>query len=865
MINIARKKTVPDLFSTEEELEPIKIHIDDNVEFMECDLDNIRQMLPKLYPEQQEDVLKAEIRFQKGKGMLFTNGTGTGKTLVGLGVAKRFYAQGKKNILIVVPTEAKCLDWIKEADLVDLSINMLRDTNDQGFEISVTTYANYYQNEAIDIRHPFDLIIYDESHYLNQNQAGVATAYLHKHKVVANVPSGAKEKALDMVGTRPTLPENYTNDQYDLWRDRLEVYDFRVKHHTVSFVEATKVLFLSATPFAYHKSIKYADGCLFDIEESLEEIQKNGGYNTPNGFNAFLCEHFGYRMRYNKCTIPETGVDQNLLERNFFENHVQKGVMSTKILELDYDYSREFILVNSKTGDFINTGIEMFYRKDIKKKYPILSEFADKKYRYLYLNQLLEAVKAKEINDRISSHLSLGRKVVVFHSYNNSIVEHPFHFDPYKMLKGDNTYYIRNMMKEIDIWNKEFPQYYNLDLNGMTNTREMITNNFPDAVQINGTISAKKRKQHRNDFNDNDSGVDLVLVQSKAGREGISLHDKIGNKQRVLINLSLPVAPTEAIQTEGRIYRSGLKSDAIYEYPVLLLNFEKIAFAEKIALRSKTAENLAMGNLARDLETAFKEGYVNAHDNDPHHFQGVGGKSKDRTLTVMSDYDKAKTYYFAKGKKTAKNKSAEGSDYFATPEPLGLKMVEWLDPIADEAGLEPSVGHGAIGRWFPESCRNTFIEPSINLFSEMSLNCSGRKENQTFEEFRINNKYDFIAMNPPFGKGGKIAMEHVQKAVLNHMHQYSRTGSRLVAIVPYGSSMDKRLEEFMEEKSFNNFRLTGELLLPEVVFQRAATSVRCKVIKIEHVNTNNDNFNQQDLSDCKDIGEFFDRLKEVRL
>ena len=38
-------------------------------------------------------------------------------------------------------------------------------------------------------------IVYDESHYLNQNEQGNYTSYLQKHKVVSNLPSSAKYKA----------------------------------------------------------------------------------------------------------------------------------------------------------------------------------------------------------------------------------------------------------------------------------------------------------------------------------------------------------------------------------------------------------------------------------------------------------------------------------------------------------------------------------------------------------------------------------------------------------------------------------------------------------------------------------------------
>ncbi len=837
-----------------------KMEIVTSVPYIEVDIGNIRQMLPKLYDHQQQDVLKIEKRFQVGKGYLCTNGTGTGKTFVGLGTVKRFWAKGCRNILIVTPTETKCGDWIDEGKHVNLKLYKLEGVNDKGHNIRVTTYANYYQNDELDTV-IWDLVVYDESHYLNQNSKGNETAYLTKHKFITNLPSSVKNRAGDIVGDKPKYE---LGNDYELYQWQLDAWRNQMRTYIFDTVGKTKVLFLSATPFAYHKSIKYADGCLFDITECIEEQEnpRSGYYNEPSPWEKFMMEHFGYRMKHNKLTIPETGVDQNLLERAFFENHVQKGVMSTKILELDYDYSRDFFLVDSELGHFINSGIEMWWNKDVYEKYPLMAKVVPKKYRYLYINQLLEAIKAKEILDRIQQHLDLGRKVVIFHSYNHATVEHPFRFNEDKLTTADEEWWRSDLRDEIQKWYQQFPQYANLSLKGLNNCRATIRERFPDALEFNGTISKKKKKQNIELFNDDNSGYDIIIVQSKAGREGISLHDNKGGKPRVLINQSLPVAPTEAIQTEGRIYRSGLQSNAMFEYPVIHTSFEMVAFATTIASRAKTAENLAMGNYARDLETAFKEGYMNATIEAPSLEQGVGGKESDRKLLEISEFDKAKTYYWSRAKKNSKNKAAEGVDYFATPEPLGMKMVEWLDPQPDEHGLEPSVGHGAIGRWFPGFSNNVFVEPSLKLFGEMAINCTGRHENVTFEEFKIINKADFIAMNPPFGHQGRTAIEHIQKALI-HMNQRSMKGARLLAIIPNGPAMEKKLDILMEHKIFNSFRYTGEILLPEVTFKRAGTGVMCRIIKIEHVNTGNEQFRRIDLSRCSTIEEFFDEIEHL--
>lgn len=60
------------------------------------DPENISEALPYLLPEQCDDIVKAEKRLiiDNANGMLFTNGTGTGKTFTGLGTVKRFLNSG---------------------------------------------------------------------------------------------------------------------------------------------------------------------------------------------------------------------------------------------------------------------------------------------------------------------------------------------------------------------------------------------------------------------------------------------------------------------------------------------------------------------------------------------------------------------------------------------------------------------------------------------------------------------------------------------------------------------------------------------------------------------------------------------------
>ena len=788
------------------------------------DLKNIQEQMPELLPGQDTDVLKAEERFfqQEGKGMLFTNGTGTGKTFVGLGVSRRFLAMDRKHIIIICPTDKKCKDWIEEGKVMGITIYQLEDINDAHHGVCVTTYANFYQNEEIAKIH-WHLVIYDECHYLQQNEKGALTSYQEMHKQISRLPSIKIAEIRSNYQWAKMQTEEYLNKL---------VYDY---------AQSTKVLFLSATPFAYVKSLSYADGCLWDINERLTYRDPMegvyGGYNDPDKWQTFMTENFGYRMRYNKLTIPETGVDSNLCERVFHEKYKDAGIISGRQIDVPFDYSRDFILLHSDIGEKIDEGMAIFRGSEFSNKFEVLSKVIDRRFKGMYVKQLLEAIKSRLIIPRIKDHLEQGRKVILFHDFNRAQPSHPFRFNADDFLMpGTEEYwkYADELEQDIRRFRQAYPEYVNMDLSELHNPIDSVLDYFePEDVCIfNGTIPKKKRHDKHALFMDDRSGVDIAIIQRKAGKEGTSWHDKTGNKERVYIDLGLPTEPTSAIQGEGRIYRVGLQSNARYEYATIQTNFERSTFADVISVRSRTAENLAMGNLARNMETIFKEGYINASDISAFETTGTGGKSSDHTFNEISLYDQAKSFYWSNMKKTSKNKSKEGLDYYATPEPLGLKITEWLNIKPDEKVLEPSAGHGAIGRFFPGYSINVFIEPSYHLISKLKINTTGTVEETTFENYSFVNKFDKIAMNPPFGVGGKEAEFHLKKALYRHMKKNSE--SRLIAIVPNGSTMNKRLESLYHEEEFiNHFRLIADINLPACTFERTGTKVMCKIIIID--------------------------------
>ncbi|MFZ5773057.1 MAG: DEAD/DEAH box helicase family protein [Thermodesulfobacteriota bacterium] len=853
-------------------------------------LENIRESLPFLFPEQQEDVYKAEKRFFEaaGRGMLFTNGTGTGKTYTGLGIARRFFTAGKTEILIVVPKQTKLRDWIADGENLGLNVRQIMDTKDSGPGIVITTYANLYQNEALQARY-HDLVIYDESHFISAGKDGDQNAaYIAAHRITADHPDYLLEKAklgdkewrklLDKVESRaaeimarddfhPTAKEEYrrrvaTGDAWGEFADERIAIEGRLMQQADSRQEFSRTVFLSATPFAHHKSLLYADKYLFDVDGGQARDTTSRGYNDGGNTDRWFMTNLGYRMRYNKLTMPESGVDVGLMERNLHQKLVAAGAVSGRKLEVPFDYSREFVLLDSELGRQIDEGMDIVsgWTDHKENKYRYLPSFARKLYDYHYVNRLLETLKAREAVARIEKHLALGRKVVVFHDYIEGAPQHPFAFSA---LSPDTE-----LGKEAARFHAKYPQYAQLDLRGLKPAIDTMTQAFGDRVVFyNGRVPGRKRAENIRRFNEDDSGADVIVVLRAAGKEGDSLHDVTGKHSRVFMDLGLPYSPPSAIQGEGRIYRVGQQSDAIMEYMVLHTSFEQTAYGSKINARVRTVENLAMGDAARDLDTAFKEGYLNAGDREPGPDQGKGGKASDGNFEGLSDFARARTYYYARAKKTQRQKSREGVSYFATPEPLGMKMVEWGQPRPGEVGLEPSAGHGAIARFFPGDTTNHFVEPSGVLAGQLAVNASGVQRDGTFEELDPHNKYDFIVMNPPFNEegshGNKLAFDHLAKAI-----RHLRDGGRLVALLPEGPAADKRLDKFYEETP--GVYLRGTVTLPSVTFERAATKVMTRILIFDKVLDKDQvkllaGQSNYDLSNAEKIEELFTRIEHLEM
>lgn len=875
-----------------------------------CDHENIVETLPFLLPQQQDDVLKAETQFFDeshndrdhafGKGYMFTNGTGTGKTYTGLGIVKRFIKQGKGRILILTPSQTKVKDWIEDAANLDIELNDLDKTakarkdgttaiTEKGEGAVITTYANFRQNKAL-LEDLFDLIVYDESHRLLENKGGVGTTGSMQHYKLSN--RNEQFAFLRLQDINPTWNElNAKNEEFSTQRDaiikRIEkesgttneltlgqrgelppVFNgnwtqgmeqkfpelAKLRNECLSLdakyakevkpelerqakenVKHTKVVFLSATPFNTRENLDYVEGYIF----SYPEKEKQDGYSTQSPRSQFYLEHFGagYKWRYHRLesngSNPEAVSKQEVEFSNYLQHTLQ--TMNGRIIDSPFDYSRDFPTVTLDKAEEFNNAMEELSRNKAT-SYAYHEVMGD----YNYTSALFESMKVTQIIPRLKEHFARGRKAVIFHRRVES--KNPL-APPFKTIfdvavqslkeEYDATKKAENKKEIARLRRKyagmlEWEQTLDLRM-----PREQLADAFGknNVLFFSGKESKKIKDKAVEDFNNDASGKNVIVIQEDSGKEGISLHDTTGQHQRVLVTLALPQSPITALQIEGRIYRIGNKSNAIFEYPLLGLNTELMLFGQKFNQQVSTTENLALGSQARNLRESFARGVEEHSGNVDIDNQGVGGKEFDTPSHTETDaFDGTVLDYYTNQKLSGRRDSREGQDYYPTPEPLGYMMALWGRIGEGESVLEPSAGHGAIARYVPLENQLTAVEPSQSLFSKLQLKAggNGRKfENDVFENYHMVNKHDVVLMNPPFGTGGKLAVEHVAKAF-----QHLEEGGRIVAIIPRGSA-DKKFDKWYEDQK--DAVLTAEIGLPDITFERAGTSVNCRVVVIDKV------------------------------
>lgn len=908
----------------------------ESVEVKTGDIDNIRESLPYLLPEQQDDVLKTEKQFFDeshqdrehgfGKGMMFTNGTGTGKTYTGLGIVKRFVKQGKGRVLIITPSQPKVKDWKEDGRNLGLEIEDLDEaakkvnttaTKAKGSGVVITTFNNARQNLKL-LEDCFDLVVYDESHKIVENQQANETTMLKFHEMLTNkdvessidrqtyyLPLWVEERNLKKeqeiidgkLNSRTELTDEerakldarlgeIMNRLTQIYEEKKPIRESKRQQAEID-TKKTKTVFLSATPFVVREALKYAEGYLFSYPE--ENKNTIGSYNHRSPEQAFMEQTFpaGYRWRYGRLESHVENADALARQEVDFSDYLQNNLqtMSGRMIESEWDYSRDFPILTLDNAGRFNEVMSEIYRN---RKYQPLADVSRKIWNYIDATAIFECMKSSLVAERVKEHLSRGRKVVIFHRRRTTKNEiaNPFArmleaADELAALERDDNKK-SDMLSAIAAFEHDFKDILEWEKTiDYTMPREQFTKIFGEdnVALFSGDESGKNAKSKNiNEFMKDNAGKDIIVVQESSGKEGLSLHDQTGKHQRVEINLALPQSPIAFIQQEGRIYRIGQKSNAIFEYPLLGLDLETSLFAEKFNAKLGTTENLALGSKARNLRESVATSVLENTGLVDYDNQGLGGKDLDGRVSASNGkdgFDIAISDYYGNQKITGKRDNREGFDYYPTPEPIGYKMVEFGQLLDGESALEPSAGHGAIARYVPGSNPMTAIEPSSSLFSKLQMRAGGpgrRFEEMTFEQYPLQNKHDVILMNPPYGVGGKMAIDHVAKA-FRHLNE----GGRIVAIIPNGPATEKHFNKWIESRNENGVEgvngaavVVAEVKLPSIAFSRAGTAVNTKIVVIDKVSR--PEMRKQvpekvdvDLTHANTVEELFDGIRNTRV
>lgn len=595
-----------------------------------ADAQNIDETLPYLLPQQREDVRLAEVQFfdeshqdrehGNGKGYLFTNGTGTGKTYTGLGIVKRFIKQGKGRILVVTPSQPKVTDWMKDAANLGIELRDLDTlskgrgttaTTEKGEGAVITTFANLRQNKAL-LEDTFDLIVYDESHRIMENKQGEKTIGADVHFMITNRNANdalrrysvinpkyqAWQKAQELykkemessrllmqhagdneIGTKGEEYEKRLEDAKAAlqsaekeWKEEEE----RLKPLVGDAVKTTKTVFLSATPFNTRESLSYTEGYIFSYPK--ENTNTVGSYHHHSPQTEFYLTHFGagYKFRYGRLERGLTNADALVKQEVAFSDYLENelGTKSGRIIDSEYDYSRDFPMVTLKRAQDINDAIEGVWREDAL--HPLSDALRQVWFNYNYTSALLETMKISATIPRMREHLKMGRKVVVFHRrvQSKAALNPPFRtmlsIAREQMRSESDAEKKKELRDAIALFEKRHEGLLRYEQTlDYSMPREQIAEAFgaENVLFFSGKESGKAKNKAVELFNDDDSGKNIIVIQEASGKEGISLHDTSGKHQRVLITLALPQSPITALQIEGRIYRIGNRSNAIFEYP----------------------------------------------------------------------------------------------------------------------------------------------------------------------------------------------------------------------------------------------------------------------------------------------------------
>lgn len=530
-------------------------------------------------------------------------------------------------------------------------------------------------------------------------------------------------------------------------------------------VKKTKVLMLSASPFNTLENLKFAEGYIF---------------NYPKVYRANGTENTSDKARKAQFDAEWFGGDNHEQDEIDFADHLIDELETVQFRELEngYDHSRDFPDVSGMVmAERFNQAWEAINNDGnflpLRKHAGFLTDYA-------WSSQLFEVMKVSALRDRIQEHLDAGRKIVLFHnrlhetkitSDEDGSIKKPPVGPPFKTLlsqamfdkdatmasilfqqqfkdvlewedkldyrpvpdqmidlfatKNDRAKYQQEMeawRKAHDKWEKENRPKLEANPDAKVPAEPKEPKLQAESICLfNGEMTEKQKNESKALFNDDNSKKKIIIVTTASGGAGLSLHDTTGKHQRVMIQTSLPNSPIGFIQAEGRIFRFGNKSNAVFEYPRLGLNLEAYVFAMNFNKKVGTTENLAHGTRGRGFKDSIMTGFFENSGIVPIAGQGIGGVELDKRGSTLKDMAKALHDY-----EVSQRKGITQEDT-AVPEPVGYKMAQWAKTEAGENALVPYAGRGSVPRYIPAGVDILALESNTALQTRMAIT-AGREE-----------------------------------------------------------------------------------------------------------------------------------------
>jgi SAM-dependent methyltransferase len=634
--------------------------------------------------------------------------------------------------------------------------------------------------------------------------------------------------------------------------------------------QADFTVFASATPFQNPVEAKY--------------LEATGIYGKHEDAHSEWAKMYGAAVRRRKFYNPTTRREQveeivywpgrgkkkdGAAARQWF---FKQGVMTQRAMQIDpgmvdvaftrAPVAEQYVKLYKQIEDAYETVLRRWTDEDGNSRdYKITSEVA--RHRETTIKRVLEAAKGPAAIARAKEIIAEGKNVVLFVETKAERTIGKFRKSEH--FKEDTLYSFPEMQKLMEAWAREAeaahrmherapPQPFasfiyeiarGMHDHGITHDLPSVADDFMEAMGgkekvavYTGAVAQAAARKNKEEFL---SGKKKVLVATMAkGGTGLSLHDTVGNRETVQLNINLPWAAWQVDQVSARVARYGLKSKARIEWLFASnIDWETTKLAPRVGARMAD-----MGAIVKGLEVKAAEKLLGDFDfeGEIDVKQAAGGEI---ALDAADGYTAEDDIYAnaARLEKGRVKASDTSGGFFETPYPLAALMTRVAGIRPGDKVLEPSAGTGNLLEFVPTDAKVTAIEVRRDNLDKLNerLRRRGITDRRTlgtdFIEWSEHpgmtpdaKDFDVVLMNPPFEREagtGALDVAHVERA-----YGLLKPGGRLVAIMGEGAFFRQTKQESAFREWLDDVGATV-IKLPENAFKKSGTGVRARMVVID--------------------------------